>query len=483
MAIVLPFSTSTKKVAILGGGVTGLAAAYRLAKMGHIVRLFEQTNRLGGAIRTEMTDGWLVESGPQSLRESSPLISMVIRGTGMHKTRVDAAPAARRRYLVRGGRPVPLPASPAGIVLSRLFTPWAKLRIMGDLLCRPRPEAPDCSFSEFIRRHCGREAAETVGQALAAGVYAGDADLLSARHAFPTLWDYDHLHGSLLRGHEQHLKNCERRHENPAPPVFSFQRGMQTLTHALVVQLPADVIALQARVEALVPGPRWQVIWRDLRGREGSPEDDWSKTDDTGRQVEGFDAVVCALPAVAMSRLEFGERNECPMAPLAELPHAPLASLFLGYRRDQVAHPLDGGGLIAPPRERRKLLGVVFASSTFPGRAPEGHVALTVQAGGMRQPGLAGLPAAELLAAVAPDLRELLGVRGDPVFLRHAAWPRAFPQYNLGHVRFNQTMNQCEKKNRGFFIGGHVRDGVSVSDCILSGERLAEKAAAYDPLG
>jgi protoporphyrinogen/coproporphyrinogen III oxidase len=482
MAIVLPFSTSTKKVAILGGGVTGLAAAYRLAKMGHIVRLFEQTNRLGGVIRTEMTDGWLVEAGPQSLRETSPLISMVMRGISVHKARVDAAPESNRRYIVRRGRPVAMPTSPGSILFSSLFTPWGKLRVLGDLLRRPRPEAPDCSFSDFVRMHCGKEAADYVAQSLAAGIYAGDADLLSARHAFPRLWDYDHLYGSFLRGHEQHLKACEKRHESSRSTIFSFQRGMQTLTHAFVLQLPADVIALNARVEALVPGPRWQVIWRDLRGREGSPEDAWSKTDDGGRQVEGFDAVISALPALAMSRLEFGERNECPLAALAELPHAAMASLFLGYRRDQVAHPLDGYGVLSPPREKRKLLGVVFSSSTFPGRAPEGHVALTVMAGGIRQPELARLSQAELLAAVTPDLRALLGIRGEPVFQRHTAWPRAIPQYNLGHVRFNQAMHQCEKKYRGFFLGGHVRDGVSVSDCILSGERLAEKAAAYEPL-
>jgi oxygen-dependent protoporphyrinogen oxidase len=171
------------------------------------------------------------------------------------------------------------------------------------------------------------------------------------------------------------------------------------------------------------------------------------------------------------------------MAAMAELPHAPMAMLFLGYRRDQVTHPLDGYGLLAPPREKRKLLGVAFSSSTFPGRAPAGHVALTIMAGGMRQPEIAALSQADLLAAITPDLRQLLGVKGDPVFQRHAYWPKAIPQYNLGHIRFNQSMNQCEKKHRGFFIGGHARDGVSVSDCILSGERLAEKAAAYEPLG
>ena len=263
------------------------------------------------------------------------------------------------------------------------------------------------------------------------------------------------------------------------PTTFSFRRGLQTLTHGYVLQLPADVITLHARVEGLVPGPRWHVIWRDIRGQAAGADGAWSKSDDSGRQVEGFDAVVAALPASALARLEFGERNIHPMAVLEEMEHASLASLFLGYRRDQVAHPLDGFGVLVPARERRSFLGVTFSSTVFPERAPEGHVALTVMAGGVLQPELAALSAADLLAAVTPDLRQLLGVKGDPVFIRHSAWPRAIPQYNLGQQRHNEAMSKCEKAHPGFFLAGHVRDGISVGNCICSGERAAERAAVH----
>jgi oxygen-dependent protoporphyrinogen oxidase len=479
MALVLPFATSTKRIAVLGGGVTGLAAAYRLARMGHSVRLFEESDRLGGVIRTEMTDGWLVEGGPASLRETSPLIPVIMKTVGLNGARVNAAPSAKRRYIVRDGRLVPLPSSPAGLLFSGILSPLGKLRLLTEPLTRPKPHAPDRSFAQLVREHCGREVVDYIAQPIAAGIYGGDADKLSARHAFPGLWDMEHLHGSFLRAHNAHVEACRKRADNVFPTIFSFRRGMQTLTHGYVLQLPADVISLRARVEGLVPGPRWHVIWRDMRGQPAQAGPDWSQSDDSGRQVEGFDAVIAALPAPALARLEFGERNVRPLAALADLEHASVATLFLGYRREQVSHPLDGFGLLAPAREKRSILGVTFSSSVFPDRAPEGHVALTVMAGGVLQPEISRLSAADLLAAVTPDLRALLGVKGEPVFMRHTFWPRAIPQYNLGHQRFNEAMSKCEKANAGLFIGGHVRDGVSVGNCICSGERLAERAAAH----
>jgi oxygen-dependent protoporphyrinogen oxidase len=479
MAIVLPFTTSTKRIAVLGGGITGLAAAYRLARLGHSVRLFEQSDRLGGVIRTETTDGWLVEGGPHSLQESSPLIPVIMKTVGLNSARINAAPSANRRYIVRKGRLVPLPSSPSGLLFSRLFSPFGKIRLLAEPLRQRRSHAADRSFAQLVREHCGQEAVDYVAQPMAAGIYGGDAEKLSARHAFPRLWDMDHLHGSFLRAHLAHIENCRKRAENVAPTIFSFKRGMQTLTHGYVLQLPADVITLNARVEGLVPGPRWHVIWRDVRGQAVAAGAAWSQADDSGRQVEGFDAVIAALPAPALARLEFGERNVCPLAALGEMEHSPIASLFLGYRREQVSHPLDGFGLLVPAVERRSFLGVVFSSSVFAGRAPDGHVALTVMAGGVLQPEMAKLSAPDLLAAVTPDLRALLGVKGDPVFMRHASWPRAIPQYNLGQQRFNEAMSKCEKAHPGLFIGGHVRDGVAVGNCICSGERMAEKAAAH----
>ncbi len=156
-----------------------------------------------------------------------------------------------------------------------------------------------------------------------------------------------------------------------------------------------------------------------------------------------------------------------------------MASLFLGFRREQVAHPLDGFGVLIPQMERRAALGVLFSSSLFPGRAPAGGVALTVMAGGALQPEIARLGAPELLEAVRPDLRDLLGVTGEPVFRRHAFWPQAIPQYNLGHERHLAAMAAAEQANPGILIGGQVRDGISLSQCIAAGEALAARAGQW----
>jgi oxygen-dependent protoporphyrinogen oxidase len=156
-----------------------------------------------------------------------------------------------------------------------------------------------------------------------------------------------------------------------------------------------------------------------------------------------------------------------------------VSSLFLGFRRDQVKHPLNGFGALLPARERRSLLGVLFSSTLFPGRAPDGHVALTVFVGGMRQPDAARLATPELVSSVLPDLRELLGITGEPVYTHHMFWPKAIPQYNVGHERFLEPLTQCENRHHGLFIGGNARDGISLPDCVRSGLKLAQRAAEY----
>ena len=180
-----------------------------------------------------------------------------------------------------------------------------------------------------------------------------------------------------------------------------------------------------------------------------------------------------AAPAGALAQLTVGTLGERPLASLENIPHPPVSSLFLGFRRDQVAHALDGFGGLVPALERRNILGILFSSTLFPGRAPEGHVALTVFVGGMRQPDLARLTTTELLARIDQDLRDLVGISGAPAFVRHSFWPRAIPQYVLGYERWQEQFTALEKRHPRLFIGGNSRDGISVPDCVKSGQKLA----------
>lgn len=441
-------------IAVLGAGVTGLTAAYRLSQRGHRVRVFESTDHIGGAIRTEIAGDWLIESGPNTLLAGDPALAALLDELQLGPERIAANAAARHRYFVRHGRALPAPLSPLAFLTSPLFSVGAKFRLAAEFLKRPRVRLADLSLEEFVRDHFGQEIVDYALSPFVAGIYAGDPKKLSARHAFPQLWASEQQHGSLLRAQRAAARAPRERR---GVGIMSFRCGLQALPEALATRLPSDALALRARIEALVPGSPWSVVWND----------------GAATHTENFDAVIAALPAPALAQLRFGTLGERPLASLDAIEHPPVSSLFLGYRRDQIAHPLDGFGLLVPEIEKRSVLGVLFSSSLFVGRAPAGHVALTVIVGGSRQPELARLPTDKLLSTIAPDLQQLLGVSGPPVFQRHTFWPRAIPQYNLGYERHLETMTNAERTHPGLFIGGQARDGIALSACLAAGERLA----------
>ncbi len=446
--------STPKSIAVLGAGVTGLTAAYRLSQRGHRVRVFESTDRVGGAIRTEIAGDWLIEAGPSTLLAGDPALTALLNELQLGPERIAANAAARHRYLVRGGRARPAPLSPRAFLTSPLISVGAKFRLAAEFLRRPRVRLADFSLEEFGRDHFGQEIVDYALNPFVAGIYAGDPKKLSARHAFPQLWASEQQHGSLLRAQRA---GAQAPRERRGAGILSFRRGLQALPDALASRLPQGAVALRARIEALVPGSPWSVVWND----------------GATTHTENFAAVIAALPASALAQLRFGTLGERPLASLDLIDHPPVSSLFLGYRRDQIAHPLDGFGLLVPEVEKRHVLGVLFSSSLFVGRAPAGHVALTVIVGGTRQPELGRLPTDALLAAITPDLQQLLGVRGAPVFQRHTFWPRAIPQYNLGYERHFETMTNAERAHPGLFIGGQARDGIALPACLDAGERLA----------
>jgi len=451
-----PFRT----VAVLGGGVTGLAAAYRLSRLGHRVRLFEATNRLGGSVRTEMHGEWLVEGGPNSLQLSQAPVAALFRELQIEHEIIPAAAAARNRYLVHQGRPVAAPLSPGSFFGSPLFSAGTKFRLLGELFRRPRRRDSDVSLADLVRQHFGEELLVRAVQPLISGIFAGDPERLSTRHAFPQIWEIEQHHGSIIRGQ---IAAARRRRDDPSVPksrIVSFPRGLQTIVHALVTQLPADTIVLPAEIHRLQRLPAgWQVCWKD------------GATD----RSELFDAVICALPAARLAELEIG--TERPFAPLAEIVQPPVVSLFLGYRREQVGHPLDGFGALVPAREKRSVLGILFSSTLFPGRAPPGHVALTVLAGGCLQPEVAQLPPEAFMRRAQADLRDLLQVEGEPVFQQRTFWPRAIPQYDLGYERHLERLEAIEAAHPGIVVAGQVRDGIALGACLTSGLDRAEQVS------
>jgi oxygen-dependent protoporphyrinogen oxidase len=454
-------SSAQPPIAIIGGGITGLAAAHRLARQGRAFRLFEASARLGGNIRTERDGGWLLEAGPNSL-QLTPAVAALCTELGLQP--LPASPEAKNRYILRDGVPLAAPASPPGFLISPLFSPLGRLRALGDLLRRPVARPADISLADFGAAHFGRELVDYGLSPFVSGVYAGDIHKLSARHSFPSLWSAERVHGSIIRGMMAASKARRARGEpSGPPPIVSFAEGLETLPRALAARLPAGSVELDARVNRLVPGRPWTLSW----SRPGQPA-----------QTETFAGVILALPAAALASLSVGADGKHPLGGLGVIEYPPVSSLFLGFKRDQVTHPLDGFGLLIPPVEHRVPLGVLFNSTLFPGRAPAGHVALTVMTGGALRPELARLDDTALLTRVRGDLAEILGVGGEPVFVRRHVWPRAIPQYNLDYERFLDLIARTEADLPGLLVGGHIRDGISVPACLAAGEKLAARATS-----
>ena len=454
-------STSTPaRVAIIGGGVTGLTAAWHLHRAGLAPTVFERSARPGGVVGAARSGEWLHELGPNSLLEGSPEVAAFIDEIGLGPRRLYAAPAAKQRYIVRDGRLVAMPTSPLAFVATRLFSLSAKLRLLGEPWRARGPAEAEETVADFVVRRLGPEFLHYAINPFVAGVYAGDPRLLAVRHAFPKLHAIEQEHGSLIRG------ALKRRNTSGGPKgrIFSFPEGLGEIPATLAGRLGAAV-QLHSHVQSVQRfGGGWRLAI--TRGPATASAD--------------FDAVVCALPADALAELQFaGVSGAHRLTVLHEIKHPPVASVFSGYRREQVAHPLDGFGVLMPEIEAGRILGTLFSSTLFPGRAPAGHVALTTFVGGMRAPELAGLDDPALRQLVQEELGRLVGARGEPAFYRIQRWPRAIPQYTLGYQRFKDAMDAVEAAAPGLFIGGNCRDGISLANCLGAGQRLATAARTF----
>ncbi|MEN9842150.1 MAG: hypothetical protein RL376_1950 [Verrucomicrobiota bacterium] len=445
-------------VAILGAGLTGLSAAWHLRRAGREVVVFEAGPAPGGVIRSERDpQGWLIESGPNSVQET-PAIAELIRVLDLSGVRQPAAPAAKNRYIVRDRELRALPASPPAFLRTNLFSLRTKLRLLRELFHPRLPRLNDLPLADFFREHFGPELLDYALDPFVSGIYAGDPARLSARHSFPSLWKAEQEHGSIIRGMIATRREKRARGETTGPtPIISFTEGLATLPRALAAALPPGSLRLNSEVQKISPSQQGWIL-------DAAPE-------------ERFSRIVLALPPAALARLHIGAPGaQASLASINHIEQPPVTSLFLGYRREDVAHPLDGFGVLLPSKEKSPLLGVLFNSTLFPGRAPAGHVALTVMLGGLRQRELAAHPLEYQLPIVQRELAKLLGVKGEPVRVARAHWPRAIPQYQLQHDTHLEVVHAAEKRYPGLYIGGPVRDGIGLPACVAAGERLARAA-------
>lgn len=480
-----------KSVAIIGGGVTGLTAAFYLKRRGVSVTLYEASDRVGGVIQSIRQDGFLAEFGPNTLLETSPKIGQLVRDAGLQSRRLDPDPKAEARYVVRYRRPIEMPGKPLGFFTTGLFSWKAKLAVLREPFIKPRRDGVEESIAQFVVRRFNQEFLDHAIDALVAGIYAGDPYKLSVAHAFPKLKALEDNYGSMIKGQIFGARERKKRGEvaKDRAPKFSFDEGLQVLPDTLAAQL-GEAVKRNAPVSKLTHTPQgWRVTFSEGRVSRvpNSPEKIGDSCNSSLREAEHRAVVFCGTAAkLAELKIEMAGGTGSPqpaggaldLSPFSEIRYPPVASVVLGFRREDVAHPCAGFGMLIPKIEGFKILGTIFSSSLFPNRAPAGHLTLTSYIGGERYPELASLPTEKLYETVCEDLRVLLGVRGQPVFRHSVLYPHAIPQYNVGYGRFKELMNQVERDAPGFFLAGHYREGISLSDSIVSGINVAERVAA-----
>ncbi len=437
------------KVAVLGAGIAGLATAWRLAKGGAEVVVYESSDRVGGAIGSYSCDGFLAESGPHTFLNSQAAVDEMIADLGLEQDRVWASETARKRFTVKDGAVVALPMSMSEFIKTDLYTAAAKLNLMGESFVPSRDDGIDESVTSFVKRRLGSEFLDYGVDLLVNGIWAGDPNRLSMRHAFKKIWVLEANHGSMMKG--GYAKSKQKNRRPNASRIFAFRRGNQQVVDSLAEYLDVRLSTPVKSIKSIKSG--------------------WEVTVGQGDDKQKYDAVVSCLPANALASV-FPVEDAQKIA--KRLYHPPVAVVTFGFRRQDVAHPLDGFGMLLPEVEHREILGVMFSSTLFEDRAPADHVTMAVFVGGARHSENARLPTSQRRTLVLDELRELLGVTGEPVFEHEHLWPEAIPQYEVGHGDVQVWAQSIERKNPGLYLNGNFRNAVAVPDLIASSIQLAD---------
>jgi protoporphyrinogen/coproporphyrinogen III oxidase len=503
-----PRTLRPPRIAIVGGGISGLAAAHRVIELipEAQVSLFEASNRLGGVLQTVERDGFLIEQSADNFLATPSAAVDLCRELGIERTLIPTDEARRRAFVLRDGRLVPIPEgfylmSPRRLwplLRSPLISLSGKLRILAEPLI-PRGAAalaipqsrlstpgvlPDESVASFARRRLGREVFERLVQPLVAGIYTADPEKLSMAATMPQFLDYERNCSSLLlatlkrssrlaRSAGQHDANG-RAADTAAGARYSLflapERGMQQLVTELSNRISHCSIHLRTEIKGIHPTSNgWNIITNS--------QSDTSLPATAGNSESLFDSLILAIPAYAAAKLL--QHHNAPLAAeLSAIEYAGCAVVSLGFRRDQIAHDLDGFGFVVPKNERLSIIAGSFASQKFPGRAPAGSVLIRVFLGGALQPELVEFSDADLGRIALDELANLLRITGMPLTIDIARWPRSMPQYHVGHLdriaRVEQIASLCPR----LALAGNAYRGVGIPQCIASGRAAAERVVA-----
>ena len=457
-----------KRAIVVGGGITGLAAAYRLKREAEKreipldITLLESSNRVGGVIQTEHRDGFIIEHGPDAFISTKPWAKALCEELGIDDKLIGTNPKVRRSFVIRKGKLVPVPegfymmapGSFGPFLKSPIFSLRGKFRIVLDLFISRRIDIDDESVADFVRRRLGTEAFERMAQPMIGGIYTSDAENLSLKSTFPRFLEMENTHRSIIKALRAQKKQAAQTNQGTSGPRYSlflsFKSGMQTLVDTLTEAI-SGCIKLGAKVECI------------------------QHTHDTGWSVSlaNGETLNAELLCIALPALQTGALVKNVSTPLATqiktIPYASSATVNLAFRRANVTHPLDGMGFVVPATENLSLIGCSFSSVKFEGRAPTEHVLLRAFIGEPKSK----RPESELIESCQTDLTPILGIKNGPQFAIVSKHPQAMAQYQVGHQEVVSSVERLAGELPRFAIAGNGYHGVGIPDCIRSGEAAA----------
>jgi oxygen-dependent protoporphyrinogen oxidase len=462
-----------RQVAIVGGGITGLATAYYLQRDGRGAvdyTLIESSPSFGGKIVSSRENGFVVEGGPDSFITQKTAAIELCRELGLGDQLMNTNDAARKVFVWSRGRLRPMPEGVMLIVPTKI-TPFlkssliswpGKLRMGMDAFIPPRRDDGDETLAHFVRRRLGAEALDKIAEPMIAGIYVADAENLSLKSTFPRFLDLERKHGSLIRGMMRQRRttngsNGRSGSDHSATSMFMTLRGgLQEMTEALVNELNPEALFTNRGVVTLT---------RDAGSYELTLGD--------GKRVRA-DAVVLAAPAYVAADL-LRTMDSALASKLQQIRYVSTATVSFGYKRAEVTHPLEGFGFVVPRSERRKIIACTWSSTKFNGRALAEFVLLRAFVGGADRESLAEQDDATIADMARDELREMMGIMAAPVLTRVYRWHKANPQYEVGHQDRVAEIDQHTAQHDGLYIAGAAYHGVGIPDCIQDGARVAKQ--------
>jgi oxygen-dependent protoporphyrinogen oxidase len=460
-----------KRVAIIGGGISGLSAAYAIEekrRSGAPVEyvMFESSPRLGGVLVTDRVDGCLVEAGPDSFLTEKPWAADLCGKIGLGDQLIGSNDADRKTYIVVKNKLVVMPDGlmfmvPTKIlptVFSSLFSLRTKMRMAAEWFHPPHKAEVDESVAEMVERHYGAEMVDLLADPLLSGVYGGEASQLSVRAVLARFADMEAKYGSLGRGILAARKKISAANA-PARPLFSsLKDGMQQMVDALVARLYANALKTSSPVQSVIP-----------------QESGWTVS--AGYQSDHFDAVIVATPTHAAAAV-LQEANENLARDLGDIKYSSSVTVTLGYD-EKVRRSLPPGfGFLVPRSAGHRMLAATFVHNKFPHRAPEDHAIVRCFLGGARDERILESSEEEILAIVRNELRQIITLNADPLFARVYKWKSAMAQYSVGHLERLQRIESLRQKLPGLALAGNGYNGIGVPDCVRSGAEAAGKILA-----